>query len=411
MREVRFVLGLKDYHRAPDFPASASGITDALKGLARCIFLPETVGMHYIGLMSGTSVDGVDAALVSISPEGALEVLATHRHPFPETVRAAIQALMPSGPGEIDRAGELDMQLGELFADAANELLKQSGHAASGIRAIGSHGQTIRHRPQAAHPFTRQIGNPSVIAERTGISTIADFRSRDIAAGGHGAPLVPAFHESIFRKAGTNRAIVNIGGIANITGLPGDPQAAVIGFDTGPGNTLLDGWIQHMRGEMLDRDGAWAASGSVLPELLARLLADNYFSLPPPKSSGREHFHLDWLRAALRGQESAQDVQATLAELTARSIADALNRHLPNTPAEIYICGGGVHNRDLMARLQRLLGAIPLSSTQKLGLDPDWVEAAAFAWLAHRTLAGKPGNLPSVTGAKHPVVLGGIYLA
>lgn len=367
--------------------------------------------MHYIGLMSGTSVDSVDAALVSISQAGALEILATHRHPIPEVVRTAILALMQSGPDEVDREGELDMQLGELFADAANQLLKQSGRSASGIRAIGSHGQTIRHRPQTAHRFTRQIGNPSVIAERTGITTVADFRARDIAAGGQGAPLVPAFHEGMFRKTGTNRAVVNIGGIANVTGLPGDPRATVTGFDTGPGNTLLDGWIYHIRGEKLDRDGAWAASGTVRPELLERLLADNYFNLLPPKSSGREHFHLNWLRGALRGQEAAEDVQATLAELTARSIAEALNRYLPATPAEVYVCGGGVHNRDLLARLQRLLGNIPLSSTRALGLDPDWVEAAAFAWLAHRTLAGKHGNLPSVTGAKHPVVLGGIYLA
>ncbi len=361
--------------------------------------------------MSGTSVDGIDAALVSISQAGALELLATYRHPFPDAVRTAILALMQSGSDEIDREGELDMQLGGLFADAANQLLESSGRSASEIRAIGSHGQTIRHRPLATHPFTRQIGNPSVIAERTGISTVADFRARDIAAGGQGAPLVPAFHEGVFRKTGTNRAIVNIGGIANITGLPADPRVTVTGFDTGPGNTLLDVWIQHTRGEKFDRDGAWAASGTVLPELLARWLGDSYFATPPPKSSGREHFHIEWLQRALCGEHDPQDVQATLAELTARSITEALGRYLLATPAEVYVCGGGAHNRDLMARLQRLLGTTPISSTKSLGLDPDWVEAAAFAWLAHRTLAGKPGNLSSVTGAKHPVVLGGIYLA
>lgn len=368
--------------------------------------------MHlYIGLMSGTSVDGIDAALVSISDDDRLQLLATHQHTLPEDVRTAILALMSPGHDELDREGGLDMQLGQLFADAVRELLAASGKTASQIRAIGSHGQTVRHRPNARYPFTRQIGNPSAIAEFTGITTVADIRSRDMAAGGQGAPLVPAFHAAMFRKTGIPRAIVNIGGIANVTWLPGDISEPVVGFDTGPGNTLLDQWIKRHRGELCDRDGHWAAGGVVQEGLLKRLLADAYFGESPPKSTGREHFHLDWVARALEGRESPQDIQATLAELTARSIGSALLQQLPSRPREVYLCGGGVHNRDLVARLSRTLGDVPLATTATLGIDPDWVEAAAFAWFAHRTLAGQPGNLPSVTGARHPAVLGGIYLA
>lgn len=365
--------------------------------------------MHYIGLMSGTSVDGIDAALVSIPASGQLALLATHQHPFPVAVRAAIQALMQPGPNEIEREGELDVQLGRLFAEATHALLAKSGVSASGIRAIGSHGQTIRHRPHAAHPFTRQIGNPSVIAEDTGITTVADFRARDLAAGGEGAPLVPAFHQWLFRKPGVNRAIVNIGGVANITWLPGTENSAVLGFDTGPGNTLLDQWIARHRNEPYDRDGAWAASGRVQKDLLAQLMTDEYFTKAPPKSTGREHFNLTWLEQQLAGNLAPEDIQATLAELTAASIARGL-KFLPEKIGEIFICGGGGHNRDLLARLCAQLPGIPVATTGKLGLDPDWVEAAAFAWLAHQTLAGRAGNLPSVTGARHPVLLGGIYL-
>jgi anhydro-N-acetylmuramic acid kinase len=366
--------------------------------------------MHYIGLMSGTSVDGVDAALVSIPVNGQLALLAAHQHPFPAAVRDAIQALMLPGPNEIEREGELDVQLGRLFAEATHALLAKSGVGASRIRAIGSHGQTIRHRPHAAHPFTRQIGNPSVIAEETGITTVADFRARDLAAGGEGAPLAPAFHHWLFRKSGINRAIVNIGGIANITWLPATGNSAVLGFDTGPGNTLLDQWIARHRNESYDRDGAWAGSGRAHERLLAQLMADEYFSKAPPKSTGREHFNLAWLEQRLADKPAPEDVQATLAELTAASIVRGTN-FLPDKIAEIYVCGGGSHNRHLLARLRALLPNIPVATTETLGLDPDWVEAAAFAWLAHQTLAGHSGNLPSVTGARHPVLLGGIYLA
>ncbi len=366
--------------------------------------------MYYIGLMSGTSVDGIDAALVSVPAAGPLTLQATHQHPFPPAVRDAIQALLQPGDNEIERAGELDMRLGQLFAEAALALLRKSGILPKDIRAIGSHGQTIRHRPQTVPAFTRQIGNPSVIAERTGITTVADFRARDMAAGGEGAPLAPAFHRWFFRKSGANRVIVNIGGIANLSWLPAAEHDALLGFDTGPGNTLLDQWIARERGERYDRDGVWAASGRVHAELLARLLADEYFAKPPPKSTGREHFHLAWLQQRLAGNPKPQDVQATLAELTAASIAQAMH-FLPGRVEEIYVCGGGSHNHYLLARLRAQLPGVPIATTEVLGLDPDWVEAAAFAWLAHQTLAGRPGNLPSVTGAHRPVVLGGIYLA
>ena len=366
--------------------------------------------MHYIGLMSGTSVDGIDAALVSVPASGALTLQATHQHPFPSGIRDAIQALLQPGDNEIDRAGELDMRLGQLFAEAALALLHKSGLSSKDIHAIGSHGQTIRHRPLTTPAFTHQIGNPSVIAEQTGITTVADFRARDMAAGGQGAPLVPAFHQWFFRKSGVNRIIVNIGGIANLTWLPADSHDAVLGFDTGPGNTLLDQWIAQERNERYDQHGAWAAGGQVRADLLARLQADKYFATPPPKSTGREHFHLAWLQQRLAGNPKPQDVQATLAELTAASIAQAMH-FLPGKVEEIYVCGGGSHNGHLLARLRAQLPGVPITTTAALGLDPDWVEATAFAWLAHQTLAGRPGNLPSVTGAHRSVVLGGVYPA
>ena len=362
---------------------------------------------HYIGLMSGTSVDGIDAVVADIDTRNAVTLRATHTHPIPDTLRHAIQALMQPGENELDREGMLDMQLGELFAEAATAVLRKSGLTTDKIRAIGSHGQTVRHRPRGQHPFTRQIGNPSVIAERTGISTVADFRARDMAAGGEGAPLVPAFHQAVFSKPGVDRVIVNIGGIANLTWLPGSANESVTGFDTGPGNTLLDYWAQRHLQQPCDRDGAWATQGKVLDNLLVKFLSEPYFAHPTPKSTGRELFNAEWLKARITGKETPVDVQATLAELTARSIASSL----PNRSCEIFLCGGGAHNRDLVRRLQQHLPGITLANTAALGVDPDWVEAMAFAWLAHQTLVGKPGNLPAVTGAKRAAVLGGIYLA
>ena len=370
--------------------------------------------MNYIGLMSGTSADGIDAVAVAIHEPRQLELLASSHHPYSDSLRDQILSLTQPGDDEIGRSAVLDGVLGELFADAANSLLRQAGLNKAEVRAIGSHGQTIRHAPGAAHPYTVQIANPAVIAEQTGITTIADFRARDMAAGGEGAPLVPAFHHWLFQHPGKRRAIVNIGGIANVTALPVEAQGAVIGFDTGPGNTLLDRWITRHRGVRYDADGDWAAAGAVIEALLQHLSQDPYFARRPPKSTGTEYFNLPWLDAQLKkvlhDRNAAADVQATLVELTARTIARAIDQQAGGAD-EVFVCGGGAHNRELMRRLQADLAAVPVRSTAELGLHPDWVEATAFAWLGHQTLAGRPGNLPSVTGARHPALLGAIYPA
>jgi anhydro-N-acetylmuramic acid kinase len=281
------------------------------------------------------------------------------------------------------------------------------------VRAIGSHGQTVRHEPDGDHPFSVQIGDPNVIAEITGITTIADFRRRDIAAGGQGAPLVPAFHAAVLRSSDEDRVALNIGGMANITVLPRDPAQAVTGFDTGPGNVLMDAWAARHLGTPLDSEGRWAGSAPRDEALLAVLLSDEYFQRQPPKSTGREHFNMTWLEARLAQLGTAPEpaqVQASLAALTALSCAAAIQRYAPRTQ-QVLVCGGGVHNVTLLQQLTDALPGVRVASTQTQGLDPDWVEALAFAWLAQQTLAGKPGNLPSVTGARAPVVLGGIYSA
>lgn len=367
---------------------------------------------YYIGLMSGTSVDGIDAAVVSIGTNSVVgpkfQLLATHVEPFPAAVGDRIRSLMTPGSDSVDDYGALDMELATLFSAAALKALSNTNLSARQIRAIGSHGQTVRHRPDRRPPFSLQIGNPSLIAEHTGITTVSDFRARDIAAGGQGAPLVPGFHHWLFHSTTRDRVIVNIGGIANLTHIPA--RGSVIGFDTGPGNTLLDRWIRRHRNRPFDQNGNWAASGQVSDELLERLLGDSYFAKPRPKSTGGEYFNLAWLDAALVGLVrpiSEQDVQATLAELTACSITQEIKRI--DKTNEIFVCGGGSSNPVLMRSLQRHAGDIPVTTTESLGLHPDWVEAAAFAWLAHRRLENLPGNMPSVTGAKHPCVLGGVY--
>lgn len=361
---------------------------------------------YFAGLMSGTSMDAADAALVDFSG-GKPRLIATHRTPLTPELRAALLALCNPGPNEIERMAELDARLGAIFADTALALLKKAGVQATEVHAIGSHGQTVRHQPGGPYPFSLQIGNPALIAHRTGITTVADFRRADIAAGGQGAPLVPAFHNAVFRSTQQDRVVVNIGGIANITVLPRDATHAVTGFDTGPGNVLLDGWAERHLGKHMDEDGRFAASGNVREGLLNALSGDDYFALKPPKSTGREHFNMAWLDAALQTHTgiSAQDVQATLCELTAASIAQAIRHYAPQT-SEVSICGGGAHNVHLMQRLRARLGQCSVESTEKHGINPDWVEAMAFAWLAKQTLEGKPGNLPSVTGAKRAVVLG-----
>jgi len=371
----------------------------------------------YVGLISGTSADGIDAALVRFGA-GVSDTGCRLEHglvvPWDDALRARLVALGQGGDARgLDEIGTLDVQVGEAFAAATRALLADAGVDAREIVAIGSHGQTIRHRPAGAahdgeHAFTWQLGDGNVIAERCGIATVADFRRRDIAAGGQGAPLVPAFHAAMLQSDAEDRAVLNLGGIANFTLLPrvGD----VRGFDTGPANALLDAWCLRHRGEAFDRDGAFAMSGRVDEALLARLRDDPWFALPPPKSSGREQFHLDWVEARLDGAAAPQDVQATLLELSAATIADALLAHQPTT-TRVLACGGGVRNGRLIERIAARLPGCIIEPTDAHGLDADFVEAMAFAWLARQTLAQLPGNVPAVTGARGPRVLGTVFPA
>lgn len=360
----------------------------------------------YIGLMSGTSVDGIDAALVDFS-QTQPQLIATHYTPYSNELREKILALCRPGENEINRLGELDVELGKEFALATHTLLQKASASPQDIKAIGSHGQNIRHSPHGLHPFTLQIADPNTIAAETGITTVADFRRKDVAHGGQGAPLVPAFHQYILSDENKNRAVVNIGGISNVTLLP-----QVIGFDLGPGNALMDEWINLHQKKNHDENGDWAAQGKVDVDLLNSLLADKYFLLPPPKSTGREYFNLAWLNQHLKSLAKnipAVNVQATLAELTAQCIISQIQKNLSS--GEILVCGGGVRNIYLMSRLQALAHPhFTLDSTQKYGLHPDWIEAMAFAWLARQTMNKLPGNNPNVTGAKCSAVLGGIYL-
>ncbi len=365
----------------------------------------------YIGLISGTSMDGIDAVLMRLGEKGQ-EMLASHEHPWPDDLRQKLRAIAAPGENEIERMGFLDIQVADHFAKAAWELLKQARIPPQQVAAIGSHGQTIRHHPEGPAPFTLQIGDPNRIAEATGITVVADFRRRDMAAGGEGAPLAPAYHAALFRKEGETRIILNLGGIANVTILPADPGKPASGFDTGPSNTLLDAWARAHLNRPFDASGAWANSGHVAEELLAAMLEDPYFYKPAPKSTGPEHFHLGWLRHLLASHPVPQteDVQATLTALTVESIARAIEAEAPEC-RRLIACGGGVHNKNLMQRLGERLPETTIETTAVHGLNPDHVEAAAFAWLAKQTLENRPGNLPAVTGAAHPVILGGIYPA
>ena len=354
--------------------------------------------------MSGTSLDGVDAALVDL--RGRPLLLGTDFLPYPRSLKTTLLALHDVSSDELHRAALAGIELSRLYAKAVDRLLKKHGVSARTVAAIGCHGQTVRHRPGSG--YSLQLGSSASLAERTGISVVADFRSRDIAAGGHGAPLVPAFHAAVFRDPRRHRVIANLGGIANLTDLP--RKGPVTGFDTGPGNVLLDAWTRARFRRDFDRGGAVAARGRPVASLLKALLADPYFRHAPPKSTGRDHFSLDWLRRFGVGKHRAEDVQATLAELTARSLADAIAKFCPGTE-EVYLCGGGVHNHDLVTRIARELPGMKIASTERLGIHPDWVEAMAFAWLAQRALKRKTGSLPEVTGAKMPRVLGAIYAA
>jgi anhydro-N-acetylmuramic acid kinase len=371
----------------------------------------------YLGLISGTSADGIDAALVRFEHGAAptrCALVLGRTYPWQDALRERLVALGQGGDARsLEELGTLDIQVAQAFAQAALTLIDEAGVDPRAVAAIGSHGQTVRHRPAGArcdgeHPFTWQIGDGAVIAERTGIATAADFRRRDVAAGGHGAPLMPAFHAALLHSPDEDRAALNLGGIANFTLLPA--RGEVRGFDTGPANCLMDAWALRHLGQAYDADGAFAARGEVDPSLLARLLDEPWFALPPPKSTGREQFHLDWVDARLSGGERPQDVQATLLELSAISIVDALRAHQPGT-TRVLACGGGVRNTALLARLAARLPGVTVESTERYGLAPDFVEAMGFAWLARQTLAGLPGNLPSVTGARGLRVLGTVHPA
>ncbi len=360
--------------------------------------------------MSGTSMDGIDAALLDCST-GKPAIIATHASEFSPGIRRQLEAALKlDTPRNADLA-DLDQAIGEAFAVAANALLANAHTEPRSVTAIGSHGQTIRHEPDAPKPYSLQIGDPHTISKLTGIDVVADFRSADIEAGGQGAPLVPAFHRAVFSDDQETRVILNTGGIANITILPAGTDNHVTGFDTGPGNTLMDAWARLHFDQPMDRDGRLAASGSVNHDLLEDLLQDPYFSRPPPKSTGFEYFNLDWLQGHSTSCNcSGKNMLATLSELTARSISEAIRIHAPAT-RRVLVCGGGARNPQLMQRLETNLSGIPVSSTQDYGIDPDWVEAAAFAWLAKQRLEGKPGNLPEVTGAREAVLLGRLYRA
>lgn len=360
---------------------------------------------YFVGLMSGTSLDGVDAVLAA-SRGKRFRVLRSARVSYPSRLRGRLLAMLHPGHDELHRAAILGNELSDLYAGAVRRLLSRAGVGARAVACIGCHGQTVRHRPGAG--YTIQLVNGARLAERTGMTVVCDFRSRDIAAGGEGAPLAPALHSAVFGAARRDRVIVNVGGIANLTWLPA--RGAVIGFDCGPGNCLLDAWILSKRRMPFDPGGSWGARGRVVPRLLAKFLAHPYFRRPPPKSTGREMFSLEWLAGLLAGNERAVDVQATLTELTALAIARAVRRYCARA-REVYVCGGGARNRALLSRLAHHLPGMHVATTSALGIAPEHVEALAFAWLARQALHRVPGNLPSVTGARGSRILGAIYAA
>jgi anhydro-N-acetylmuramic acid kinase len=394
----------------------------------------DDVGMNsalpdlYLGMISGTSADGIDAAIVQFSDanddgrnDTQAALLFGRTYAWEPGLRSQLVALgQHSHSLTLDELGELETRIGAGFAEAAERAIAESGIDRRRIAAIGSHGQTLRHRPMGrlhdgVWPFTLQLGDANVIAEVTGLRTVADFRRRDVAAGGHGAPLLPALHAALLSAPDEQRAVLNLGGIANLTLLPADAGApgsgqAVRGFDTGPANGLMDAWCLRQTGAEYDRGGAFAAEGREDPALLARLLDEPWFALPPPKSTGRDHFHLGWVESKLDGGESPADVQATLLALTVRTVVDALCAAQPDT-ARVIACGGGVHNATLMRALAAAMPEAAVESTADHGLDPDFIEAMGFAWLARQTVLGLPGNLPSVSGARGPRVLGAIYSA
>jgi len=360
--------------------------------------------MRYIGLMSGTSADGIDVALVEFDESDRPVLVKSKSVPLGQALTASIETVIENATAPIDVIRKLDIELGKAFARAALTVVDDP----TSIRAIGSHGQTVLHRPELG--FSIQLGSGGIIADLTGIDTVNDFRAADLALGGQGAPLVPAFHESVFANNQERRVIVNIGGIANLSWLSGH-ASETFGFDTGPGNTLIDLWCREHTGKSFDDEGRWARSGRTDEALLRRCLEDPYFDLPKPKSTGRELFNADWLEqqlAAMPHRPKPSDIQSTLVELTAQSIVSAVKTECPSADA-IYLCGGGAHNSYLCERISHHARNISVSSTRAIGLDPDWVEAIAFAWLAKRHIDGQPGNLPAVTGARRRTVLGNFW--
>lgn len=364
---------------------------------------------YYVGIMSGTSIDGIDIALVDFTH--TIKLLSFSCHKYPKNLQQAIKNISHNKTISLSDYGSLDCQLAYTFAERTNALLQQEKIPAAAITAIGSHGHTVCHAPSSPYPFSLQIGNPNIIAEQTGITTVADFRGRDIAAGGQGAPLVPAFHQVAFSAQAENRVVINIGGIANISRLPKAKRLPLIGFDTGPGNTLMDVWIKKNLNKDYDDGGNWANSGNMQADLVQHFKQDSYFLTPFPKSTSVEYFSINWLQKQLNTFERKVlpvDVQASLCQLTAETIADAIMKCTPKTERAL-ICGGGIHNQLLVNKLQQQLSC-PVQSTATNGIHPDHVEAIALAWLAKQTMAGKTGSVSTVTGAKKPTVLGGIYL-
>lgn len=362
---------------------------------------------HYVGLMTGTSLDAVDAALVRITGHG-IHLNASKAVPLPDGLRRRIAAVRPDTP--LQEILELDHQLAVRYAEAVTLLLQEAEIDRAAITAVGCHGQTVWHEPDSESPTSLQLGNPSLLAQKLELTVVADFRRRDIAAGGQGAPLAPAFHHAMFASDAEPRVVVNLGGMANVTLLPDANRGHVGGFDTGPGNVLMDAWIDRHQASPFDRNGSWAAGAEVDAKLLEILRADPYFAAAPPKSTGREYFNLDWLdlRLDLRPHLDPQVVQATLCELTAGTIRDAIRNHAADCK-RVLLCGGGTHNRHLCSRIAAGLPECTVEFTDDHGAPADWVEAMGFAWLARETLAGRPGNVPAVTGAEREVVLGGIY--
>jgi anhydro-N-acetylmuramic acid kinase len=362
----------------------------------------------YIGLMSGTSLDGIDIAIVDFSIKPPRTLL-SDTLPYPVSMKSRIRNITLDRTASIDSLCQLNIELGHVYATVVNESIGRANLDSTQILAIGNHGQTIRHCPDAAFPYTLQSGDPNTLAIETGITTVADFRGIDIALGGQGAPLAPAFHQSVFSSATTDRAVINIGGIANVTYLPSKPTEKIMGFDTGPGNTLSDYWIGLHKNLAYDDGGQWAKSGRVIDELLAEIVQkESFFKQKAPKSTGTDYFNSAWLSAFNINGYAPNDIQATLIELTALSIAECISK-LPSTSIECFICGGGAHNTLLIERIQHRLPKYLIQTTDQLGIDPDYVEAIAFAWLARQRINNKPGNIPSATNAIRKGILGGIY--